>query len=658
MRRHFPAVLVFAAAFALYLQTLCPTVYVGDSAEFIATSTTLGINHPTGYPLTTLLTRVLMMLLPFTVPAVAANIFSALAAAATVAGFFKILEILAQRRVLAAGFSMLLAVSSTLWSHATSAEVYTLGSFFLTLTLAMAVRWSRDRSLRDLAFVAFLSGLGLSQHSTTALAIPGIALFVVVTEPQIIRRPRALTLLGSLFVIGLSSYLYLPIRAIADPAIAWGTTGTLDGFLRHLLPVSERGLAPYFGGSVDTNVDWLLRQALTREFWTFGGIALLGVPVLLKQWRLLVLLGSITLVNIVFAVTRSVPVHADFDAMFIPSFLVMTLSMGVGVEWILREIRCRWTTVNERTINIGVSAALFLIVAITAFNHYEQHNKGANYFGFDFGKNLYLPLEKDALVFTTGDEQCFLAWFFKYVEKSHPGATFIDARILGTSWGIRSASRALALPLSEVAPVESVAAVILRSAVGQRPVYFTHRVPWNFVLREYDMVPVGMLLQILPRGTSPQYLQVVFEFHGDVATLPLDERCILLSGFYLKHQIDHAQFWINNGNPEAAQKELATYFTLPFRREKADDAKALLLQSYLDAQAGNFHAAIARTDSVLIFNPREWRALEYRGNFRFLRGETAAAMSDWGRSLELNPENSAVRMSLERVARARRGGIR
>jgi len=46
---------VMLGALTLYLNTVCPTVYWYDSAEFASAAAVLGIPHPPGYPIYTLL---------------------------------------------------------------------------------------------------------------------------------------------------------------------------------------------------------------------------------------------------------------------------------------------------------------------------------------------------------------------------------------------------------------------------------------------------------------------------------------------------------------------------------------------------------------------------------------------------------------------------
>jgi len=58
------ALAVFAAAFALYLYCLYPTIAPRDSADMAAAALTLGVAHPPGYPLYALLGRAWLTLLP------------------------------------------------------------------------------------------------------------------------------------------------------------------------------------------------------------------------------------------------------------------------------------------------------------------------------------------------------------------------------------------------------------------------------------------------------------------------------------------------------------------------------------------------------------------------------------------------------------------
>jgi hypothetical protein len=52
----------FVISLAAYANTLCLTLYAGDSGELSAAAYTLGIAHPPGYPLLMILGRVFLLL--------------------------------------------------------------------------------------------------------------------------------------------------------------------------------------------------------------------------------------------------------------------------------------------------------------------------------------------------------------------------------------------------------------------------------------------------------------------------------------------------------------------------------------------------------------------------------------------------------------------
>src|ERR1051326_2473444 len=88
-RRDLPMALVLSAAFLLlYLRTLCPTVYLGDSGEIATAIVTGGVIHPPGYPLFTLLGRVALALIPYGEPAFRIGCLVAAAGAGAVATLY------------------------------------------------------------------------------------------------------------------------------------------------------------------------------------------------------------------------------------------------------------------------------------------------------------------------------------------------------------------------------------------------------------------------------------------------------------------------------------------------------------------------------------------------------------------------------------------
>src|SRR4030095_4765826 len=82
---------LFLGLFVLYIRTLAPSLLYGDSAEFQTIAYTLGIGHPTGYPVYILLAK-LFTFIPVGEIAYRVNLFSAFCAALTVGLIFLILR--------------------------------------------------------------------------------------------------------------------------------------------------------------------------------------------------------------------------------------------------------------------------------------------------------------------------------------------------------------------------------------------------------------------------------------------------------------------------------------------------------------------------------------------------------------------------------------
>ena len=252
---------VFLIAFLTYLLTLTPTVDFIDSGEFAAVCANLGVAHPTGYPLFTLLGHFFSKLPLAERVIVRLNIMSALFAAAG-AGVFvllvrKFLTVLSDAKALTVGkknedqrrkpiiiwlsaavSGLLLAWSRVHWETGTTLEVYSLHALFTVLLLYLGIVYaesnnsSKDRRAGLLFFLVL--GLSLANHLTTGLLIPAFAfLFLWKYISQKTALKRIIVAMLPVF-IGILFYLYLPIRAAGRPEIMWGIPDSLEAIWDNL----------------------------------------------------------------------------------------------------------------------------------------------------------------------------------------------------------------------------------------------------------------------------------------------------------------------------------------------------------------------------------------------------------------------------------------
>jgi hypothetical protein len=116
------AALAACSGLALYTRTLAPDLLLGDSGEFQTLVYTLGMTHPTGYPVFVLLGR-LFTLIPLGELAWRANLFVAVFAAITLACVYLSLRLLAGWRIAALSGVFALAVTPMFWFYAILAEL-------------------------------------------------------------------------------------------------------------------------------------------------------------------------------------------------------------------------------------------------------------------------------------------------------------------------------------------------------------------------------------------------------------------------------------------------------------------------------------------------------------------------------------------------------
>lgn len=192
---------------SLYAATLLPDVGAGDIAEFQRAAPTLGLAHPTGYPLYMLLGWLWSHLPLGGTVAWRMNLLSATLAAAANGALYLCGRSLGQIRPLAIGVALAQATALTFWKQATITEVYALAALLEASLFLSLWRWRAGRG--SLAVAGAICGLALVHHRTAVFILPGAALFIGLT-----RRPSRRELLGAAAALAAAGliYLYVPLR--------------------------------------------------------------------------------------------------------------------------------------------------------------------------------------------------------------------------------------------------------------------------------------------------------------------------------------------------------------------------------------------------------------------------------------------------------------
>ncbi len=269
--------------FVVYLRTLCPSTYLGDSGEIANAITTGGIVHPPGYPLFSVLGKLALWLIPVGEPAYRIGCVTAAAAAAATAVLFALAREAGCSRAGAWFAAGLLGGSYTFWSQSVRVEVYSLHVLLSLLLLVGAARYHRTGARRDLLIAAAATALGLAHHLTIVLL--GLAALVLCgrrlwTDP----RPGSRLVPALLCVAaGPTLYFLVFLWARADPVYNWGRPGTFPLLWNHATAVIYRfGLRAPDAAFLGTSLP-LFWQLLLDQFPYY--LSLLAIPGAWYVWR-------------------------------------------------------------------------------------------------------------------------------------------------------------------------------------------------------------------------------------------------------------------------------------------------------------------------------------------------------------------------------------
>ena len=449
---------VFILCFALYCGTLAPTItwqHDGyDGGDLITAAYTLGIPHPTGYP-TYMLLGHLITQLPLGDVAYRMNLLSALCAALAVALCYAtavaLLEPDGSARLAALSAALLLATSRIFWSQAVITEVYALNALLFCATLYLALRGlahpagscdSADHGLWRalLAALAVLYGLSLGNHLTMLFSAPLLLdVCVVVWQRRVLSVPRWAGLLG-LFLLGLSVYAYLPLRAGKQSLLNWGDPRTLSG----LWWVIGGGIYRQFVLSLPPTL-WVQRIlawiGLLRQQFGLAGAAL-G---LLGAWgqsrrspRTFALLFGTAVLYSVYAIGYNT---TDSYVYLLPVYCIYTLWIAHGAQRALMAV-ARQTAAWQRPLSILACIVLLALPLNSLLTNLSIVDLHADRTAYDYGSHALSQVPERSIIVSASDAHTFTLWYFSQVAAPGRQVAVLDRDLLGYAWYVAGLRRA------------------------------------------------------------------------------------------------------------------------------------------------------------------------------------------------------------------------
>jgi hypothetical protein len=453
--------LLFLALWGLRLATAQSAFQADDSPETAAAGALLGIQHPPGYPLPSLLGRLASLGLPGS-PALAQNLAAGLWACLACCLLYLALVQLSADSELALLAAAGLGLMPQLGVQAASAKggIYTLN---LALSLgSLAAFWlaAKGRGLGWQALGFLLLGLGLAGHYMSLLLF----------APAFYFWNRGLPKKNALWILpGISLYLYLPLRAMRHPALNWGDPETPGAFLQTLTRAQYSGGGSAHGFAGAARLAGRFFALLPSQLpWPLLILAPLGIYLAWKSrsWNLRPLLWALLFHWLAVILYNNPPERAPWviDAFFLPDFTLLWLFAALGL-W---SLSLRYS----RPLLFGVAALLILALAPLNF---RRVNHARDFLAYDYARDLQQALPHDALLLAAGGGDAFGFWYLQGVEKRRPDLTLIDVPLL-SDWYLAELRPRIPELSPSWASREAVVSGLLESSL-QKPLYYTSHNP-------------------------------------------------------------------------------------------------------------------------------------------------------------------------------------
>jgi hypothetical protein len=454
------AAAVSVVAFGVFLRTLLPTDGFWDTAEAQTVPHTLSIFHPTGFPTYAMLGW-LWSQIPVGDVAWRMNAFSAVCIALS-AGLVVLITghlidepnpgLRATASAIAGG---VFAFAEETWAIAVRADVHALNTLFVALLIWLLFCWraaewrATPHAGRWLMAAALVFGIALGNHPLVGLMAFGIAAWLFVVDPGIWRRWRLIAGCIGLLILGLATYLYIPIRALTppEPPLFYARPNTLDR-MRYLIFAEQfHSLFDFSNVIGSIGNKWPDAAAvLGRQYLGPGWVvAAIGAATLaVRHLGAFFFLGLIVAADIVYSMNFN---DGDINRYYVPAIVATAPLIGVAVAMVVASIARAAAQTSHRFASIAgrrrvastaavitLTAALALPVGAVVVN-YQPSDQSDNLVADQWVASVYRVLPQNAVIISWWSYSTPL-WYHRWILGERPDVTIIDERnILDDGYG-------------------------------------------------------------------------------------------------------------------------------------------------------------------------------------------------------------------------------
>ena len=333
-----------------------------------------------------------------------------------------------------------------------------------------------------LVYVGIIKGLPFLMQYTSwgggAALLGGIICVLYYAHTRRYRLLHTVSMSLLLLIVGYTSYALIYVRANASPPINENNPSTGKAFFSYLnreqygdFPLwprrwSQEPVHQYFYQQYGSDLDYFFRYQLERMYlrylgWQFIGrendaegagvdwSQLWGLPFLVgafgayshfrRDWKMgsvVTALFILTGAALVVYLNQTEPQPRERDYSYTGSFFAFAIWIGIGAEGFLARVR---KGIDDDAMRNTLSAAalgalIFLVDGRMLLANYHTHDRSGNYVPWDWAWNMLQSCEKDAILFTNGDNDTFPLWYLQEVEGIRTDIRVVNLSLANTGW--------------------------------------------------------------------------------------------------------------------------------------------------------------------------------------------------------------------------------
>jgi hypothetical protein len=391
------------------------------------------------------------------------------------------------------------------------AEVYTPNIAMVALTLLALLHWERTRRDRDFFLFALAFGLSLGTHISNLGFAPAFAIFILLTDRAVLKRPTWWIAGIAGFALGAAQFAWLPLKAstLNDRIMLEHAPTTLEGIYNYTLGAFPQFKFAFTLSEIPDRVVvylYLLTQQFGRLSLLLGVIGM--VSLLLRRSRHYYLLVGMYLVHVWFFIQYRA---FDLEVFFLPAHFIWAIFLAFGILEILGWLeRTTIRLTGEQPSRPSQWAMAIVAIGLTLIplgRNLSTSDRSYDVSINDFYANVWEMLPSDSALLTQGGVFGYDAFYWQLV------------------YGTRQDVLLPALPTPNPAPKDILGRDLYSTTqvIGPNPARGPGGLPPNLVSNELWQTPILIGAQSGTGGLNPRGRLVLYQLSETPGNLVVDE---------------------------------------------------------------------------------------------------------------------------------------